>query len=351
MLTCSWLLLCLCLAYMWTLNVPWINNKWKITMRFQFFHLLSSVLSGTSFQWMSVDFRVSYTLSRCFFLYAFQGQVFLHPGSTPINFLLVLMINYFPEVCPFWVLRMVLSSSHLGTLSAMKQTFHSVFSWMRAHPRWAPFRSCVGWYLRGARALQTRWIEYLLRSTSDGCVWWVAARFLASPQFLAGFHLIRISRNEIESCPASLQESQMLWTDGDHKARQSPYANNASQPLPPQLFTCGNQTSQDETQSSITSCPVVSWKCFILLNTEKRGTDGKQGRYWLPQRKSTNTGEGRLPIFSFGTDLPFLNDRHRGGSSYLCSGLYGIGWITSCVLKISFLGFVIVTFFQILALD
>lgn len=105
---------------------------------------------------------------------------------------------------------------------------------------------------------------------SDGCVWWVDAPFLASPQFLAGFHLIRISRNEIESCPATLHESQMLWTDGIHKARESPYADNASQPLPPQLFTCGNQTSQDETQSSITSCPVVSWKCFILLNTEKK---------------------------------------------------------------------------------
>lgn len=102
------------------------------------------------------------------------------------------------------------------------------------------------------------------------CMMSWCTQFLASPQFLAGFHLIGISQNEIESCPAMLHESQMLWTDGVYKARQSPCADNAPRLLPPQLFTCGNQTSQDETQSSITSCPVVSWKCFILLNTEKK---------------------------------------------------------------------------------
>lgn len=109
-------------------------------------------------------------------------------------------------------------------------------------------------------------------------------------QFLAGFISSSISSNRHmrewnRISPAPLHDWRMLGTDGVHNARQSPRAANASRLLPPQHFTCGNQTSQDEIQSSLTSCPVVSWKCFILLNTEKRGTDGRQEQHWLLQRK------------------------------------------------------------------
>lgn len=84
---------------MWTLNVPWINNKWTITLGFQFSHLFSLLLSCISLYLMPWFFHVSYTLSS--FLYTFRGQVFLDPGCTTNNFLPVLMINHFPEVCPF----------------------------------------------------------------------------------------------------------------------------------------------------------------------------------------------------------------------------------------------------------
>lgn len=144
-------------------------------------------------------------------------------------------------------------------------------------------------------------------------------------QFLAGFISSSISSNRHmrewnRISPAPLHDWRMLGTDGVHNARQSPRAASASRLLPPQHFTCGNQTSQDEIQSSLTSCPVVSWKCFILLNTEKKRYRWETGTTLAASRENVITGEGRLPIFTFGTDLPFLNDRWKGRSSHLCSG-------------------------------
>lgn len=151
------------------------------------------------------------------------------------------------------------------------------------------------------------------------CVMSWRTQFLTTSQFLAGVYLIGICWDEIEACPAPLCDSQMSRTHGVHKVQRFPCADNASRMLPPQSSACGNQTSQDEIPSSLTSCPVVSWKCFILLSTgkkKKRGTDGNQGQHWRLREKAPAQGRG-LPTFSLGTDLPFVNDRQIGVISSL----------------------------------
>lgn len=189
------------------------------------------------------------------------------------------MINHFLEVCPFsesW--EWCFSSFYMAILFPVRPTFHFIFSSFNE----VSSIQILCWLILTYNAcfsFQMGWME----SPSKIYVWCLymmswCTQFLASSQFLAEFHLMGMCWDEIESRPAPLHHSQMLWTDGVHKARQSPCADNASPLLPPQRFACGNQTSQDETQSSLTSCPVVSWQCFILLSTEKRGTDGKQGQ-------------------------------------------------------------------------
>lgn len=144
-------------------------------------------------------------------------------------------------------------------------------------------------------------------------------QFLTSSQFLVGVHLIGICWNEIESCLAPLCDSQMLGTDGIHKARRSPCVDNASWLPLPQCLTCGNQTSQDEIPSSFTSWPVVSWKCFILQKTgKKKGSDGKQRQHWLLQEKGQHR-EGKTAHF-FTWYRPSVTDKKVGCPIFVLLG-------------------------------
>lgn len=81
---------------------------------------------------------------------------------------------------------------------------------------------------------------------------------------------------------------------------------------------------------------------------KKKGTDGNQRQHWLLQEKAPIERREDCPFFHL---VQIFHDRPKDGSFHLCSGWHITEQITNYIFHIGFLGFLVIKFFQILAVS